>query len=119
MLEDRGQAYVLAVRSNHTLRFWGRNGLVRTDPEGLADALSSDSWTTCAAGEGAKGLRLYDWARISLPWTCGSDWERWLLIRRSRRDPGKRLLSRLRPCRRRASASTIARPVPGTAGIDT
>lgn len=90
MLEERGQAYVLAVRSNHTLRFRERDGLVRTDPEELADALPPDSWTTCAAGEGAKGLRLYDWARISLPSASGPDWERWLLIRRNRRDPSKR-----------------------------
>jgi hypothetical protein len=90
MLEDRGQAYVLAVRSNHVLRFWDRDGLGQTDPQGLADALPSGSWATYAAGEGAKGLRLYDWARISLPWTSGPGWERWLLIRRSRRDPNKR-----------------------------
>ncbi len=90
MLEERSQAYVLAVRSNHALRFWDENGLVQTDPEALADALPSGSWVTCAAGEGAKGLRLYDWARIGLPWTCDPGWERWLLIRRSRRDPNKR-----------------------------
>ena len=59
MLEDRGQAYVLVVRSNHVLRFWNENGLVQTDPENLANALPVGSWATYAAGEGAKGLRLY------------------------------------------------------------
>jgi SRSO17 transposase len=48
MLEDRGQAYVLAVRSNHVLRFLSQDGLVQTDPESLADALPSGSWVTCA-----------------------------------------------------------------------
>lgn len=44
MLEDRGQAYVLAVRSNHVLRFWNENGLVQTDPENLANALRRAAW---------------------------------------------------------------------------
>jgi SRSO17 transposase len=112
MLEDRGQAYVLAVRSNHVLRFWRQNGLVQTDPEGLADALPSGSWVTSAAGEGAKGLRLYDWARISLPWTSGPDWERWLLIRRSRRDPNKRVYYLVF-----ASAGTTLAELAGVAGL--
>ena len=90
MLEQRGQAYVLAVRSNHHLRFVCEGGLEETDPETLADALDPDAWVTHTAGEGAKGLRLYDWARISLPWTCDADWERWILIRRNRKDPTKR-----------------------------
>jgi SRSO17 transposase len=90
LLEDRGQAYVLAVRSNHCLRFLGQDGLVQTDPGSLAEALAPEAWAAHAAGEGTKGLRLYDWARISLPWTCDPHRERWLLIRRSRRDPVKR-----------------------------
>lgn len=90
MLEARGQAYVLAVRSNQHLRFMRDSSLEQTSPEALADGLAAEAWSTHAAGEGAKGLRLYDWARISLPWSCDPDWERWLLIRRSRRDPAKR-----------------------------
>ena len=70
MLEQRGQAYVLAVRSNHCLRLPQDGGLIQTDPETLANALDTDAWTMHAAGEGAKGLRLYDWARIALPWVC-------------------------------------------------
>lgn len=89
MLEERHQAYVLAVRSNHHLRFWNEDGLIATDPEALGDALSPAGWAAHAAGEGTKGLRLYDWARIKLPWACDAQWERWLLIRRSRRDPAK------------------------------
>lgn len=30
------------------------------------------------------------WARIALPWTTDAGFERWLLIRRSRRDPDAR-----------------------------
>jgi hypothetical protein len=40
-----------------------------------------------AAGEGTKGIRLYDWARIALPWIADTGLERWVLIRRSRHDP--------------------------------
>ena len=90
MLEARGQPYVLATRSNHHLRFLTRDGLVQTDPVTLADALPATAWTPHAAGEGSKGVRLYDWARIALPWTTDAGFERWLLIRRSRRDPEAR-----------------------------
>ena len=39
--------------------------LVGCDPAQMADALPADAWTPHAAGEGSKGLRLYDWARIA------------------------------------------------------
>lgn len=90
LLETRRQPYVLAVKSNHTLRFLTGEGLVQTDPAALADALAAGGWTPHAAGEGSKGVRLYDWARISLPWTREPGFERWLLFRRNRREPGKR-----------------------------
>jgi Transposase DDE domain len=89
MLEEQHQAYVLAVRANHQLRFWNKAGLIETDPEALSDALSPADWAAHAAGEGTKGLRLYDWARVRLPWASDAQWERWLLIRRNRRDPAK------------------------------
>ena len=90
MLEGRGQPYVLAVRSNHTLRMLMQDGLLQTDPAELADDLPADVWMTHAAGEGSKGLRLYDWARIELTWATDGGFERWLLIRRNRRDPQER-----------------------------
>jgi hypothetical protein len=88
MLEERKQPYVLAVRSNHCLRFV-RDGWAfeQTDPAEMADALGPAEWTAHAAGEGSKGLRLYDWARISLPWVHAPEFERWILIRRNRQTP--------------------------------
>jgi len=86
MLEARRQPYVLAVRSNHTLRMLTATGLLQTDPAQLAGALPGTAWAAHAAGEGSKGPRLYEWARIALPWTVDQGFERWLLIRRSRRD---------------------------------
>ncbi|MFC0220191.1 IS701 family transposase [Pseudochelatococcus lubricantis] len=90
MLEERGQPYVLAVRSNHHLRFLTREGLVMADPKTIADELPAREWAMLAAGEGAKGLRLYDWARLRLPWITDEGFERWLLIRRNRKEPDKR-----------------------------
>ena len=40
----------------------------------------------CSAGHGAKGRRLYDWARVELAVSAGLGMARWLLVRRSRRD---------------------------------
>jgi SRSO17 transposase len=86
MLEARGQPYVLAVRSNHTLRFLEDGQLVRSDPETMASDLAPDQWRTLSAGEGAKGPRLYDWARFSLGRKTRDGFERWLLVRRHRQD---------------------------------
>jgi SRSO17 transposase len=87
MLEDRGQPYVLAVRSNQSLRFLTHEGLVQTDPAYLAGELEADDWHALPAGEGTKGPRLYHWARLPLNWTTQSGFERWLLLRRSLRNP--------------------------------
>jgi SRSO17 transposase len=90
MLEERRQPYALAVRSNLCLRFLTSEGLIQTDPAALADALDAEAWATHPAGEGSKGLRLYDWARVPLPWMCEEGFKRWVLIRRNRREPDKR-----------------------------
>jgi SRSO17 transposase len=90
MLEQRRQPYVLAVRSNLALRFITAEGFVQTNPGELADDLEDGQWTSHAAGEGTKGIRLYDWARIALPWPAGDGFERWVLIRRNRNDATER-----------------------------
>lgn len=112
MLEARGQTYVLATRSNHPLRFLTAAGLVQTDPATLADALPPEAWTPHAAGEGSKGIRLYDWARVALPWTVDATFERWLLIRRSRRDPDDRAYYLVF-----ARAGTMLSELAGAAGL--
>lgn len=87
MLEDRGQPYVLAVRSNQHLRFLSEMGLVQTDPAYLASELEEGDWHALSAGEGAKGPRLYHWARLPLHWTTQDGFKRWLLFRRSLKNP--------------------------------
>jgi len=90
LLQDRAQPYVLAVRSNHHLRFLDVGGLHQTDPAALAEALAPEAWSALAAGEGSKGLRLYDWARIPISWAGDDDFEHWILVRRSRHEPDQR-----------------------------
>ena len=87
MLEDRGQPYVLAVRVSQSVKFFEGWIPVQTDPAAMADAIPEKDWQTLAAGEGAKGPRLCHWARVPLRWIAEEGFERWLLIRRSRRDP--------------------------------
>ncbi len=140
MLEARGQPYVLAVRSNQHLRFLTEEGLVQTDPAFLASELAGEDWQALSAGEGAKGPRLYHWARLPLNWAAQDGFERWLLFRRSIRNsdeiayyPGKGPplpkwpeqqacagLSRNASCAQRTiSASITARHDPGMAGTAT
>jgi SRSO17 transposase len=68
------------------LRTIARQGFVQTDPKEIAQNLPRRAWKALAAGEGSKGLRLYDWARYRLPWTVDEGFERWVLIRRNRKD---------------------------------
>lgn len=86
-LEQRGQPFVLAIRSNEKL--WSVLGdqLGQHSAADLAQALPADAWQRLSAGAGAKGERLYDWARVCLTRLQEPPWEHWLLVRRSRRDP--------------------------------
>ena len=75
-----------AVQSDAALLY--RRGTAPDRPgTELADVLNASAWRTHAAGEGTKGLRLYDRARIPLPWTVDEGFE---LIRRSRAKPEER-----------------------------
>lgn len=112
MLEARGQAYALAVRSNHCLRFVEDGTLVQTDPATMADELSPGDWAAHAAGEGTKGLRLYAWARISLNGRADPRWDRWLLIRRNQHDPRTRAYYFVH-----APAGTTLAELAGVAGL--
>lgn len=87
MLERRQQQYVLAVRSTHCLRFVEEWHFVQTDPATLIDELPAGQWQALSAGEGAKGPRLYNWARVPLSHKANAGFTRWLLARRSLRDP--------------------------------
>ena len=82
-LEERGQAYVLAVRSNETTTRWPPSGppsqVVVAD---LATAVPPDGWQRLRCGEGAQGPRVYDWALVPLRPALREGWVHALLVRR-------------------------------------
>jgi SRSO17 transposase len=78
-LEDQHIAYVLAVACDHRIPA-GAGRTLRADH--LAARLPKRAWQQLSAGEGAKGQRWYDWARVTITHT-GSE-SRYLLIRRNR-----------------------------------
>ncbi len=87
MLEGRGQPHLLGIRGNDKL--WseldGRVG--QHAPEALARALPHQAWRRLSAGAGAKGERLFDWARLRLFRLQEPPWDHWLLVRRSIAEP--------------------------------
>jgi SRSO17 transposase len=62
-LEERGQAYVLAVTKAQAVWY----GLEQQSVETLSAAVSDSLWQTLSCGQGAKGERLYDWSLLMLP----------------------------------------------------
>jgi len=81
------QPYLLGIRGNDTV--WAELGgeVGQHAPEALAGALPAQAWRRLSAGAGAKGERLYDWARVRLVRLQEPPWEHWLLVRRSIADP--------------------------------
>jgi hypothetical protein len=53
----------------------------------LLAQMPEDAWQIHSAGQGAKGPRLYAWARIAINCAYAPEWQRWLLVRRSLSDP--------------------------------
>lgn len=77
-LEERRQPYVLAVAADQ--RLW-RQDMRQHRVDEIANTLPTRAWKRLSAGRGAKGERLYDWARM--PWAECEGWEHALLVRRS------------------------------------
>ncbi len=83
-LEERRVAHVLAVKSSEPLWTVTANQVPAAT---LAAALPEESWERHSAGDGAKGPRVYDWARVPIRPLPAPGWEYWLLVRRSLADP--------------------------------
>jgi SRSO17 transposase len=83
-LEGRRMAHVLAIKFSELLAVGDESA--KLSAAQLAAAVPAERWVGASAGYGAKGRRLYDWARIQLTPPAASRWQRWLLVRRSRRD---------------------------------
>jgi SRSO17 transposase len=82
-LEQRKQAYVLAVSGKESVWSRGEQRQIKT----ILAELPKVGWETLSAGKGSKGPRTYDWLRLSLSDPPQQGWRRWLLIRRSISDP--------------------------------
>jgi SRSO17 transposase len=84
-LESLGLGYVLGVRTD--FRVWRGFRQVRVR-ELLAD-IPARQWKRLGCGNGSKGPRRYDWARIELNCPEPETTRRWLLVRRSVSDPAE------------------------------
>lgn len=81
-LEQNDLHFVLAVRSNSHV--WTQR-LRQETVAHLGNTVTEVEWQTLSAGDGTKGPRWYDWARVPLlSWQMPG--ERWLMLRRSRSD---------------------------------
>jgi SRSO17 transposase len=80
-LEERRQAYVLAIASNDAVPL-PSNGVTYRVQAGdiLIERLTV--WQRLSAGAGAKGPRWFDWAVIRLADPAIAGWGYWLLVRR-------------------------------------
>jgi SRSO17 transposase len=81
-LEDRDLAYVLAIKATQPLWVAGEQGPAEVAARELVARLPARAWRGLSAGDGAKGPRVYDWARVALtrPGWPGRGF--WLLARR-------------------------------------
>jgi len=78
-VEQRHQRYALTVGATHSVVIGGGHQRARSV---IAD-LPTEAWQRLSAGDGSKGPRLYDWARVRLNNAHSPEWERWLVARRT------------------------------------
>jgi SRSO17 transposase len=82
-LEERDLPHVLAVNCNQSLV----SGLFRFErADQLAARIPAGAWRHLSAGQGAKGERLYAWARVAIRPLREPGRGHWLLVRRSLAD---------------------------------
>ena len=82
-LEERGQAYVVAVKRTQTVSTWPPYGPIgQAQAADLAAALPAEAWQRLSCGDGAQGERIYDWASLPLRPAMEDGWLHALLVRR-------------------------------------
>ena len=89
MLEREGLSHVLAIKRNEKLWTLTEKGPRQVRADRLASQVDELDWTRCSAGDGAKGPRVYDWAKVEIRPFREPGKGYWLLARRSLADPGK------------------------------
>ncbi len=85
---ERGQRYVLAVKSTQSVWVW-ENGVPQQQPlRDIVARVTADEWVQLSAGDGAKGPRVYDWTWGFIRESAFQEgWREWWLARRSLSDP--------------------------------
>ena len=86
MLEERGMPYVLAVPVSQRVIATVDGNVRELRADALTKTLSARAWKKVSAGAGAKGPRLYYWARSPIR-PLEDTRSYWLLVRRSLTDP--------------------------------
>jgi len=82
-LEAHTIRYVLAVKRTEPLHILGADGPVKRAAEQLVATVEAAGWLRLSAGQGAKGRRVHDWARLRLHRDDLADGLGcWLLVRR-------------------------------------
>src|SRR3954471_11952086 len=87
-LEEQQVAHVLAIK--RTERLWSTTTGTPVAATTLAQAVPETAWERLSAGAGAKGPRVYAWARVPIRPLREPGWDYWLLVRRSLTDPTDR-----------------------------
>jgi SRSO17 transposase len=82
-LEEQEQPFVLEIACKEALWAGTPSGPRQVRADRLAESLPTSAWERLSAGWGAKGPRLYDWARLPLFRLDWPGFEHWLLVRRS------------------------------------
>lgn len=82
-LEENQCAYVLGIPANYQVHI----GLYSYQVSQLVERV--ENWQKLSAGQGAKGERYYQWQAIVINSGSPDGWERWLLLRRSVKEPEK------------------------------
>jgi SRSO17 transposase len=86
-LEQRGMPYVLAVPVTQHVIAAADGSIAEFRADTLAARLPAQAWKKISAGDGAKGPRLYHWARVAIRPLEDPARGYWLLARRSLTDP--------------------------------
>lgn len=77
--QEHDQAYLLHVSVSHCVWI----GYQQYRAGAIASSLNPQQWQRLSCGQGSKGERLYDWARIEVNCDNEQGFKRWLLFRRN------------------------------------
>jgi SRSO17 transposase len=81
-LEEHRVSYVLAIKATQPLWAATEQGPAEVPARELVARLPARAWRRLSAGDGAKGPRVYDWARVALTRPGWPGRRFWLLVRR-------------------------------------